>query len=243
MLMNNQPNKLCFGWNALTHRLISVKVVKKFNSLVPPEMGINIRALKKSCIAPDRSPDVKVSAVKGHFADITNLRSDDAYSLFKKHSDEAIKAHEKAQYGKRDGLIGYALHFLQDMLNPHHVHFKKLPMSHPEVRAHCKFEEVAQDIERKVILHAAGPVKPMEMFFWDKILPDAMKKAKNQSLETKNIRNDFEQISKMAEESLLNTLDSTDAYMMYLARKFNKAGKANETGLYRKSERELDLVV
>ena len=129
----NIMNKIGFGWKHSTHKVISEEIANQINKSLNNNMKIDIETLKESCVYPDFVRKKKSSLIHGHFADIDNPSVDppDAYKLFSEYTKKAIAANKNAQsnereYYKRDKYLGYALHFLQDMLNPFHVVFKPL---------------------------------------------------------------------------------------------------------------------
>ncbi len=231
MDINTKGRKVSFGWKHSTHRLISKITSSRFNRQVSPDRGISWELLQESCVAPDFSRKVIPNYARGHFADIDNYSADppDALALLKKYTNKAIDEHEKSYQGdtrdrlnKRDNYIGYALHFLQDMLNPFHVVFRTLPKEHPERVAHTHFEKLAQKIEKGIIGQIKLPETPENSSFWARSLPDAMRQTKTRWDKVKSLDLSDEEYTAIAGDSLKTTHMATDAYLGGLARKFNE---------------------
>lgn len=222
--MLNQP-EVSFGWSHSTHKIISGRAVQRINHSLPPSMRVDIETLMDSCIAPDSERKKITGYIHGHFADIDNLSSNpkDAHSLLISYTHKAVTANRDGKfnpraYDKRDKYLGYALHFLQDMLNPFHVVFKKLPKDDPERVMHKKFEKFAQKIQEEVLARNTLSEKDSTKSFFSDSLPEAMRHTKN--LWNKiNYRNstDFQQ---EAAESLKTTQATTDLYLKKMLNTF-----------------------
>lgn len=207
---------VAFGWNHSTHKFITEKLVAKHNASLPSSMKLNYDILKYSCIEPDFSRKNITKYIHGHFADIDNLSNDppDAFSLAVTYTNKAIEAHKNGLYGKRDDYLGYALHFVQDMLNPMHVVFVAVPKGHPERTLHKEFENVAQTVMKDSYKKAKVDGYDSEMPFFEKVLPDAMRKTKNLMVRIKS--NDYEHLSEIAALALDNTFKTTSLYLKRL---------------------------
>lgn len=214
--------KTSFGWSHLMHRSITEKIAGKYNKLLPYSEGLNVIRLKQSCIEPDFSRKQITSYISGHFADIDNRSTDppDAFELVKIYSNKALKANEKKNYDKRDDYLGYAIHFLQDMMNPKHVVFKDFPKGSAGRQDHIDFENMAEAI-RTLVLKAPKPeTKNQFEPFFDTALPSAMRETKNlfKGLKNKNPQN----ITNILISSIQNTYNMTDRYIKTMIDLFNE---------------------
>lgn len=212
-----------FGWKHSTHRLITQKVINRTNLFLPKAEEFNYEILKYSCVEPDLSRKNITKYVHGHFADIDNpsFEPPDALQLTKIYTQKATEAHQLGLFQKRDDYLGYALHFLQDMLNPVHVVFVPAPKGHPERIMHKHFEEVATEIQDDVLSEANLSSVSEEQSFFRKTLPTAMRTAKNQLIQLKKSGSNARNIAKWA---LLNTYITTSHYLEAFVGKFNNAG-------------------
>ncbi|GEM_PF-6420332 len=231
---NLNTNKLGFGWNCSTHKLFSEKIAANVNNSLSPKMQIDIEFLKESILEPDlmRKFDKVKGAIHGHFADIDNLSPDppDAFHMLLRCTKKALEANQNAQtnereFYKRDRYLAHALHYLQDMLNPFHVVFNVIPKDHPERQAHKRFERISESRQNRIIKETILSEKDSEISFFDKVLPDAMNKAKELwgKIQDSDLTpsNDSAFISAMADASLENTYRATNAYLQRIAQKFN----------------------
>ena len=202
-----------FGWKHSTHRLFVARAIEKANFSMPSHAQFNDGILNYSCVEPDLSRKYVTKFIHGHFADIDNLSSDppDAYALVQKYTDKALEAHKVQQYNKRDNYLGYALHFLQDMLNPMHVVFNLVPKEHPERIAHKHFEQIATTIENEVVENTELQQIPEFLSFFDEVLPVAMRDTKY--LHNKINVNNHKNFLKIARQSLETTYQMTEAYL------------------------------
>jgi len=215
---NNNRKNVAFGWNHATHRFITEKLVAKHNPSLPVSMRLNYEVLKYSCVEPDFSRRNITKYIHGHFADIDNLSNDppDAFSLATTYTNKAIEAHKRGLYGKRDDYLGYALHFVQDMLNPMHVVFEAVPKGHPERVLHKEFENVSQTVLKDTFKKANIDSFDTEMPFFEKVLPDAMRATKDLMVRIKS--NDYDNLSEIATLALDNTFKTTNLYFKRLMR-------------------------
>lgn len=214
-----------FGWRHSTHKLATYMSVEKYNKLLPKSEAFNYEILKYSCIQPDLERKNITKYIHGHFADIDNLSKDppDAYALCSLYTTKAIKAHEIGLYSKRDDYVGYALHFLQDMLNPMHVEFKPLKKEHPERIFHRFIEEIAEQRQDAVFTKSASlDVVSSDHFFAD-TLPKAMRKNKNLFKSLK--QTDSVSVTSVIDKALENTYITTDIYFKKLVNEFNKTSQ------------------
>ena len=236
-------NSTTFGWNHATHRFITEKLVAKHNPSLPAKMKLNYDILKYSCVEPDFSRRNITKYIHGHFADIDNLSNDppDAYSLAVTYTNKAIDAHRSGLYGKRDDYLGYALHFIQDMLNPVHVVFVAVPKGHPERVLHKEFENVAETVMKDTFAKTNIDDVDTELPFFEKILPDAMRSTKDLLLRIKT--NDYNNLSEIAIEALGNTYKTTNLYLKGLMEQlygenvfFNKVPENKTLSLFNDEE-------
>lgn len=216
-------NRMTFGWNHSTHQLFSCKLAKSSNAMLPAKAKFNLEIIRYGCVEPDFSRKNITKYIHGHFADIDNLSNDppDARMLLSKYTRLAIEANSNRNYSKRDMYVGYALHFLQDMLNPLHVVFTPLEKNHPDRLFHKRFENIAEGLQGSVVNGVEFKENNLEKHFFREALPEAMRKAKNHLEKIKN--HDFDNISEIAIQSLDNTYKTTDLYFKKLCREFNKA--------------------
>lgn len=201
-----------FGWKHSTHRLITEKVVNRCNLFMRPAEEFNYEILKYSCVHPDSSRKNITRFVHGHFADIDKPSYDppDALELTGIYSRKAGEAHRMGLYQKRDDYLGYALHFLQDMLNPVHVVFIPAEKDHPERVLHKDFEALAAALQDNVVARTNLTFTKEGEQFFEETLPNAMRTAKNQLLELKKSGSDHREI---AREAIRNTYLTTNAYI------------------------------
>jgi len=209
---------LSFGWKHSTHTLITGTAANKINAKVPNPIHIDMETILEGCIAPDFARKKISNYIHGHFANIDKLSSDppDAYNLFLHYSQKAIKTNKKAffdhrEYIKRDKYLGYALHFLQDMLNPFHVKYRPLPSEHPERIFHRRFEQMAEKYQSPLIKKLS--VQSVNYGDVDNkiFVPQAMRTAKDLHKHVKNY--EYKGIVDVLKTSLENTYKTTDLYM------------------------------
>jgi hypothetical protein len=217
---NKKSNMTAFGWNHSTHRLITERAVQEANRYLPSKLEFNYGILKYSCVEPDFSRKNITKYIHGHFADIDNLQKDppDAFVLAKKYSSQAIEAHRNGFYKKRDDYLGYALHFVQDALNPVHVVFVPAPKGDPIRTFHKQFETLAASIQTDVLKGKTFNLQD-ENFFFEKTFPEAMRKTKN--LLGMINQNDTENLSFIATQAIENTYEMTSLFLKKLAVKLN----------------------
>ena len=222
-------NSVGFGWNWSTHKMFSADVARRVNRSLSNKMKIDIDFLKESIIEPDLSRKKIEGFIHGHFADIDNLSANppDAYHLLLRYTKKAIEANKNAlynerEYYKRDKYLGYALHFLQDMLNPFHVVFSSLPKGHLLREAHKRFEKVAENRQNKILENVKLSEYQTDESFFDNILPRAMRQAKKLWQKVDVTDNDCYFDDYCIDKSLENTYITTNAYLEKVAEKFNE---------------------
>lgn len=218
----NKNNCVNFGWNHATHRYITEKLVAKHNSSLPASERFNYEILKYSCVEPDFSRKNITKYIHGHFADIDNPSNEpaDAFCLAVRYTNKAVEAHKNGRYSKRDDYLGYALHFIEDMLNPMHVVFVKVPKGDPERVLHKKFEGIAESLMvdeiSKIDAKSIGDASP----FFKKTLPDAMRKTKNLMRKIKEDENP--DLPSIAAEAIKNTYETTNQYFKKLVSQLSR---------------------
>jgi hypothetical protein len=231
MIANDKNQKLSFGWKHTTHRLISSAGVERFNKLVSRASQISHDIVDEACVAPDFNRRELPKNLPGHFANIDKPRDvpADALNLVRKYAKKALQAHRnfvqtdsREEINRRDKYIGYALHFLQDMLNPHHVDFEPLPKEHPERIAHKAFESLAQKMENQVIKNTPLPDTPEQHGFFRETLPNAMRVTKSRWDRVKTLDVPPQELNGIARDSLKTTHQTTDSFLGGLARKMNE---------------------
>lgn len=220
----NKNKDSTFGWNHSTHRLVTKKLVQRANMLLQEPMKLDYEILKYSCVEPDFSRQNITKYIHGHFADIDNPSSNppDALQLAKRYSEKAIDAHKNGLYKKRDDYLGYALHFIQDMLNPVHVVFVPVPKGHPERVLHKRFETLAATIQEDTFNTTRLPEIDYNNQFFEKVLPEAMRKAKNQLIKLKEGNLENEKMQNIAAQALQNTYKTTYLYLQNFAVQLRK---------------------
>lgn len=214
--MRNQT----FGWKHSTHRLITEKVVNRCNLFLSGADELNYEILKYSCIEPDFSRKNITKYVHGHFADIDNpsFNPPDALQLTKIYTKKATEAHKMGLVKKRDDYLGYALHFLQDMLNPVHVVFVPAPKGHPERIMHKDFENIAAEIQENILSETNLTFAPEGESFFQETLPRAMRTAK---IQLNYLKKDGSDRQKIAKAALQNTYLTTNSYLESFIRNLN----------------------
>ncbi len=207
-------NSVNFGWNHATHRYITAKLLAKYNSALPKKIRFNEEILRYSCVEPDFSRRNITKYIHGHFADIDNPSTEpaDAFCLAVRYTNKALEAHSNGLYSKRDDYLGYALHFVEDMLNPMHVVFVPVPKGHPERVLHKKFEGIAEGVMYKEIEKIEPIAKDSDLPFFEKILPDAMRRTKNLMIRIKGDEN--ADLSQISAEAIKNTYETTSQYFV-----------------------------
>jgi len=218
----NGDNNTTFGWSHSTHKLITQKLVQRSNMALPEAMKFDYEILKYSCIEPDFSRHDITKYIHGHFADIDNPSTEppDAFQLAKRYSEKAIEAHKNGMYKKRDDYLGYALHFIQDMLNPVHVVFIPVPKGHPERILHKNFETLAAKMQEDTFMKTRLTEPDLSTNFFGKTLPTAMREAKNQLLQLKS--GNGENMQDIANLALQNTYRTTHIYLQNLTAHLKK---------------------
>jgi len=214
-----------FGWRHSTHKLATWMVVEKYNKLLPKSEAFNYEILKYSCIQPDLERKNITKYIHGHFADVDNLSTEppDAYSLCVLYTNKAIHAHKNGNYSKRDDYVGYALHFLQDMLDPMHVEFKPLKKEHPERIFHRFIEEIAEKRQGLIFKRLESLDIGSSGSFFAETLPKAMRKNKNLFLKIKSTG--CGNATEVVDRALENTYITTDIYIKKLVASFNKTSR------------------
>lgn len=212
----NKSDQTAFGWQHSTHRLITERLVKAHNKNLPAHAWFNTDILKYSCVEPDFSRKNITKYIHGHFADIDkpSYEPPDAFALATRYASKTIESHQKGDYGKRDDYLGYALHFIQDMLNPKHVVFESVPKDHPERIEHKKFEQVAEAIQKEVLGKTPISTQGMAMPFFEVTLPAAMRETKKLYYRIKN--KDYNDLAEIAAISLKNTYRTTNEFLKKL---------------------------
>lgn len=247
-----------FGWKHVTHRFCTGELVEKYNQLLSRESRMSWEVLFESCIEPDRARHDVQKYVRGHFADIENPSYDcpDALDLLKKYTNKAIKTHcdalealgdsrargtsrhsraKKAEeasllFDKRDAYIGYAVHFLQDSLDPMHVVFRPFEKNDPEKDFHNAFEYLASFIQERVLSsrkrNSLLPQQAEGVSFFGEALPKSMKLNRfiHKQLKQRNSYKIFipdKESELCAKISLENTFSTTAEYFKYLTEKLN----------------------
>lgn len=222
-------DKTSFGWHGITHKKISSKIINEYKYRLPGgvKKRFNARFIRDNCTLADRE-----IAVRSHFADINNLSTSpkDAFCLAQEYTKKAIESHRNGDYRDRDMQIAYALHFIQDSVDPVHVVFNKLARDTPEIRFHIAFENIARTLEKRVVNHISLKNSEGTNFF-EETLPAAMKKTRthfeilrDEGFEALNARlkkRKDKDIRAMVFESLTTTCKVTDAYIAYLVKCFN----------------------
>lgn len=213
-----------FGWKHSTHKLVTEKMVSKYNVFMPKSEEFNYEILKYSCIQPDLERKNITKYNHGHFADIDNLSKDptDAYALTIRYTKKAIEAHKNGLYSKRDDYLGYALHFLLDELDPMHVIFRPIPKEHPDRVLHREVENAAERIQDLVIDSTALNHSLSDKHFFSEVLPQAMRKNKELFSQVMNNKS-TDNISKVSAMGLGNAYKTTDLFFQKLVDEFNKA--------------------
>lgn len=223
VLRSKNQEQTAFGWKFSTHKEITKLMVIRFNPLLPKEGQFNYEILKYSCIEPDLSRKHVTKYIHGHFANVNKPSVDppDGRQLLIKYTNAAIKMHKEGNYAKRDDYLGYALHFLQDILNPMHVIFKPLDKASKERIFHKKFEKLATEIQKTIFKTSNLTSLEDSDPFFEKILPKAMKKAKKQLKKIKNKK--YDNINEIVAAALDNTYKTTAVYFRKLITEINKA--------------------
>lgn len=209
-----------FGWKHSTHKLITEKLVRQVNMTLPKKCQLNYEILKYSCVEPDYSRKNITKYINGHFADIDNPSIDppDARELAKFYTEKAISAHFNNLEQKRDDYLGYALHFIQDMLAPVHTEFKSAPKGHPIREEHKNFEIIATREQQQIINKPVQWESSNGKDFFTDILPNSMRTAKIQLLKLRN----GDDINLVAQDALKNTYITTGKYLDFFVSKISK---------------------
>lgn len=208
MLVKNSNSKINFGWTSDTHIALTQAAASK-------AIGFNIEALNRACILPDKEPHLPGS----HSADITKPRKEDALSSFKKLDKKIKTLIANNENEKLSEYIGKALHYLQDMMNPHHINYKT-KLSNNESFNHLKFEEAAVQIQHETINFAKSlPID--EDIDFDSFLNKKMFETKNMSdliltpISKSKIKTNMK---KLQQESLVNSFQVTYEYLSKLSK-------------------------
>jgi len=234
----SRGRQIGFGWKHSTHQLITGTVAKQINEKYPHEIRLDMETILEGCIAPDFARKKKEKYIHGHFANIDKISSDppDAYNLFLIYSQKAIRKNKEAltdarHYLKRDKYLGYALHFLQDMLNPFHVKYRPLPPEHPERIFHRRFEQMAEKYQTPLVENLAAQKVDYEGVDNKIFVPQAMRKTKELHKHVKNF--EYKGITDVLKTSLENTYLTTD---LYLNRIFQIFEESYNSSIKKKSE-------
>lgn len=211
-------DKTSFGWGHSTHKCMDKRVCQKYENEF--ENGANIKAgvLIERCVDPD-----KFIKKQGHFANIDCLQEKprDAYYWAQHYTTQAIIEHRKCNYGERNKYIAYALHFIQDSVDPMHVVFNELASDSPERLFHTAFENMAAGMEKDVLEHGAF-ADVAQCDFFATTLPKAMRTTKQR----------FERMTKgKSYEQLLADLNANDKKIRQIAAKSLNTG-LNMTNAY-----------
>ena len=117
---NHRNNSPCFGWYSKTHSHITQRAC---NRLFTPDLLKKIAFYSQK---PDwdeiflfRQKHYFYPKKNKSFLDITKTRN--AKYTYKKHIEKMKKAHSAGEKDKVISEAGRALHFLQDMSQPHHI--------------------------------------------------------------------------------------------------------------------------
>jgi hypothetical protein len=185
---------------------------------MPERLRFNKTILDYSCVEPDYSRKYIKSYINGHFADIDNLSTEppDAYALAKLYTQKMLKENKNKNYEKRDMYLGYALHFIEDMLNPVHVVFKKAPKFSPIRVSHKKFEGVATTVEKNVVKNTKLEKYNYKEDFFSQTLPKAMRYTK--VLSKKVSVNNSSNYLNISERALKNTYITVNKYLHYIVK-------------------------
>lgn len=227
LVVGYKNNNTSFGWCHSTHRLLTKVAVKKINKCLSRSAKFDYALLYYSCTHPDFTKANISQFGHGHFADVDNLSTDppDAYTLTIRYTNKVLAAHARKQYKKRDDYLGYALHFLQDMLNPYHTKYERLVKNHPKRILHRNFEKMAEGLQEVVIKNVNIDENKYADPFFDKSLLEAMRKSKNMLQEIKEKK--YLNISEMVVKALDNTHKTTDLYFQKLIAEFASATNKN----------------
>ena len=155
MNINNNSNKLVsFGWYTTIHGNVTKSVGKK--------LGLSSNLLKKIAYyaqKPDfdeiflfRQKHYFYPNKNKSFLDITKTRN--AKYAYKKHINKMKKAFSMGEQDKAINEAGRALHFLQDMSQPHHIEegsfFQKVKTAiFPHIAFETKIHTIQNDLYNK----------------------------------------------------------------------------------------------
>lgn len=206
----NKSDNTHFGWFDKTHRFAIGKVIKEL-----PDLQKYEEILKEFVVRPDYNElgywgnwHFYYPKTEGSFLDIN--RQNNAFVRYRLHVEKMLEAiSEEDRMYKVMKHAGKALHFLQDMTQPHHTQegffFNKVL----NVNTHLGFEKLVNEM-RKPFLKGHIIAPPISQSFEDIFMGNVNFSSKIGIPTDANRTNDWEHTGK---EGLKQAVDSTWAFL------------------------------
>lgn len=214
MQINKDNNRINFGWNAVTHKMITqtaVNTINKAYSKNPSNRLFNVNNLMKGSVLPDIEKHLPGS----HSADIFNPRKGDALENFKRYEKLILKELKMGKCERLEFNIGRALHFLQDMQNPKHVIFSPRQSKADKIN-HKHFEDSAVKIQNATIKEARNLYSDKREGF-EKILQQSLEQTSNNAHLPKRIAQTAHCQTKLKQKGLINSYNVTYEFLAKIA--------------------------
>ncbi len=206
---NNINNSICFGWYMTIHNNVTENVGKK--------LGFNSDLLKKIAYwtkRPDwdeififRQKHYFYPKLNKSFLDFTKTRN--AKCAYKKHLEKMKQAFSKGERDKTINEAGRALHYLQDMSQPHHIEegsvFKKFKMA---CFPHLTFEIKTHKIQNH-LYEKSKPNKIIAKSF-DELFDETINISQKNEIPHRVNKKDWD---KIAQKSINLTIASTEKFL------------------------------